>query len=150
MKCEDLTQNRSTSDPETARHLAICEPCRQKAAVATWLRAAYEQTPPPASLQGAAQLWWRARILRRLTQQEQQSHLALRPLYWTSAATLAIAFLAFTLFLGSSAAQWLGAPAPADAWLDWTANWLLVLLALFGGLPIVTALPAIWLLWREG
>jgi hypothetical protein len=86
---------------ELAAHLAGCAACRRTAAISHALALAAE-TPELAPLPDPSRLYWRARVLARLGEQQEAAERAGRPLAWAQkvAAVLASVAASAALFLG--------------------------------------------------
>lgn len=112
---------------------------QQQDKVARFLRAVAQDTRPPRPLPAAGQIWWRAQIIRRLTEKEKEVARVLRPLRWAERAVLALCGVG-AVFLVS----WLTLhAAQADAEEPWR-----LLLTVATGAPLL-GLVACWFLWRE-
>lgn len=66
------------------------------------LRQLARQTRPTNPLPDAAQLWWRAEVIRRLVARENAAREAERPLLWTRAVALALALLGLVPLLSKA------------------------------------------------
>jgi hypothetical protein len=130
---------------ELEAHAAGCETCRETLRVAGGLRRAAAEEPPP-RLPTAAQLWWRARIVRRLSGGDPRKERATRPLAWGFGigGLTALVGLAVTFTLAVSRVRTVlsgVSPEPALGWLPFG------LVAV--GTPIVAfAVLFLWI-WRE-
>lgn len=127
-------------------HLASCASCTEEHEVASWLRQSAREVPVR-PLASASQLWWKAEIIRRLTDRDTLVDRATRPLRWGQWASLVLVSLLAALF-----ATWLGG-ALGESGADLArlaTGWrgILGLLA-FGSAPPLLGFGVMWLLWRD-
>jgi len=83
--------------PELSAHLAGCAPCRRAAALSGVLGrlATVDEDPLP----DPSRLYWRARVLARLGEQQEAAERATRPLAWAQRAAAVLAAGAATAAL---------------------------------------------------
>ena len=139
-------------DRELTAHARSCRACAEELRVTGWLRSvaradsvALESRPLPS----ASQLWWKAQIIRRLTEREALIERAVRPVRWSQWAGVAVGCVVMALLVAGTASH-LGAGFTSDQLL--IANgWQLLAAFLTAGtvLPLL-GFGALWLLMREG
>ncbi len=133
---------------QPAEPLGSCPDCAEAAGVAAWLRAAASEEPPRADLPSASHLWWRARIIRDLVENESQVERVTRASRWSQAIGLALLGLLAAVSLTWLTSGLLGGlnQQISDGGVPW--GWLAGLLLAGTAIPLV-GFGALWLLWRE-
>jgi hypothetical protein len=100
--------------PSLREHLDKCRACRETFQVASWLRQAAEEGAPSPELRHSSHLWWRAQIIRRMTERQELAERATWPSLWAQVAgllILAASISAVLAWLAPEALQQLSRPA---------------------------------------
>jgi len=128
-----------------ARHQETCPSCREAASLARALRglAAADLDPLPSTLPSAEQIWWKARVIRRLIHRDQEEERAARPALFGRWLGVTVSVAGVVAFL-----SWRGASALEEALGSGAPGWSGLVLAAGGLLPLA-ALLAAGLLERE-
>ena len=135
-----------TPDDGVAAHLRKCTSCSEALELATWLRTAAALEPARA-LPSASQIWWRARIIRDLVEQESLTRQVTRPTRWMQWTGLAVVGLLMALFLAFQAALLL---EPLADMVSSPAGWRWLAGLLIAGTAVpLAAFTALWVTWRE-
>ncbi|MCP4654625.1 MAG: hypothetical protein GY856_04305 [bacterium] len=82
-------------DPRLAAHAEECALCQETLQVAGSLRRLAAGDQP--RLPSAGQIWWKAEIIRQLTERDEQIRKATRPILWGQAIGLVVLGAAFLL-----------------------------------------------------
>ncbi len=126
-------------NPRLAAHAEECALCQETLRVAESLQRLAAGDQP--RLPSAGQIWWKAEIIRRLTERDEQIRKATRPILWGQAiglVVLGVTFLLAVLWapqLHAGSSGWLlggllGELMTGNAWLPVTLAPLLGLVAL--------------------
>lgn len=113
--------------------------------LAGWLQDQAAAEPPP-NLPTSSQIWWRAQILRRLSEPDPSTVRATRPVLWTTAIGVIIAFVTVLLALIQGFAK---APSATTGAYDPALLWI-CLAASAIGFPIVACSVLVILARDEG
>ena len=127
-------------DADLEAHVRDCAVCGETVRVAAFLQRAAEADHP--RLPTPSQLWWRARVVRRLTGQDPAADRATRPVMWGLGLGALVAVMALTLLVVG-----LGRVFAAQVSPDLGDVWAFLFLASVG-FPVV-AVAVLGLVLRE-